>query len=115
MNLADVGAAATAAGLALRGGFALTDAERVGPLATARTLVLLGFVGAEQWPAFAGSPEASDGAPHPLDRWSRRVVTALAAALGGDAAVPVRGAAVLAVPALGAAGRAASTPRRSAC
>lgn len=91
MNLAGVGAAATAAGLALRGGLALTDEERVGPLAKARSLILLGFVGAEQWPAFAGSPEASDDAPHPLDRWSRRVVGALAESLGATALFPFDG------------------------
>lgn len=29
------------------------------------------------WPLFKTSPEYADGAPHPLDRWSTRVVSAL--------------------------------------
>ena len=91
MTLEDVGAAATAVGLALRGGFALTAAERTGPLASARTVALLGFIGAQQWPAFAASPEARDGVAHPLDRWSRRVVTALAAQLDAQPLFPFDG------------------------
>ena len=31
------------------------------------------------WEVFSGSPEASDGRPDPLDRWSRRVIGNLAA------------------------------------
>ncbi len=105
--LAEIGAAAEAAGLTLRGGLRLDEAERIGPLAPARTVLLLGFVGARGWPVFAASAEAGDGRAHPLDRWSRRVVSGLARTLRRDAAVPVRGAAVLAVPGLGRAGRAA--------
>jgi hypothetical protein len=91
MTLADVGAAARAVGLALRGGFALTAAEQVGPLAASRTIALLGFVGAQHWPEFAASPEARDGAAHSLDRWSRRVVTALAARFGALPLFPFEG------------------------
>jgi hypothetical protein len=42
------------------------------------TVVLLGFTGSLQWPRFAASAEAADGLPHPLDRWSRRVIGELA-------------------------------------
>jgi hypothetical protein len=88
---AELGAAAAAAGLALRGGFLLEESERTGALAQARFVILLGMVGARQWPAFASSPEAADDAPHPLDRWSRRVATALAVRFGAAALFPFEG------------------------
>ena len=69
---------AAAFGLAMRG--ACHDARG--------TIVLLGFTGSVQWPAFAASPEAHDGAPHPLDRWSRRSVDALAREFGAVASCP---------------------------
>jgi hypothetical protein len=40
--------------------------------------VLLGFTGSQQWEHFEQASEAQDGAPHPLDRWSRRVIGSLA-------------------------------------
>ncbi len=43
-----------------------------------QTLLLLGYGGAEMWAAFRTSPEALDGAPHGLDRWSARLIGALA-------------------------------------
>jgi hypothetical protein len=55
------------------------------------TLVLLGWTGGAQWPAFAASPEYADGAPDPLDRWTRRLLGAAAAALGGVALFPGEG------------------------
>jgi hypothetical protein len=55
------------------------------------TLVLLGFIGGEGWAAFAASSEAEDGAPNPLDRWSRRIVDAIAADLGASALYPFQG------------------------
>jgi hypothetical protein len=70
--------AIASAGLATRGVLTLDPSQRVGPLAEARAVVLLGMVGSAQWPGFARSPEALDGAPHPLDRWSQRVICALA-------------------------------------
>jgi ferredoxin len=86
-----VGAAAEAAGLALRGGLRLDEGERVGALASTRTVLLLGFVGSGGWPAFAASAEASDGRAHPLDRWSRRIVTGLAEGFGARALFPFEG------------------------
>lgn len=82
------------AGLVWRGAFHPTAADGVPPLpdgAPAGTLVLLGFAGRVGWPAFAASPEAADGAPDPLDRWSRRMATRLAEALGGAALFPFGG------------------------
>jgi hypothetical protein len=46
------------------------------------TIVLLGFTGSRQWDFFERSTEARDGRPHPLDRWSRRVIGSLAREYG---------------------------------
>jgi hypothetical protein len=84
----------TGLGLVLRGAFhptlrdappAFADGVPVG------TLVLLGWTGGDQWPFFARSPEALDGAPDPLNRWSKRVIDALAAELGAAAFYPFGG------------------------
>jgi ferredoxin len=58
---------------------------------SAGTLILLGWTGGRSWPAFAGSPEAADRRPDPLDRWSRRVIDALAATLDAVALYPFGG------------------------
>lgn len=79
------------AGLVLRGGFHPEEGDGVPALpggVGARTLLLLGWVGRAQWPRFATSPEAGDGDLHPLDRWSRRVVDAIAAEAGAVALYP---------------------------
>lgn len=92
--LAPVAALAAEASLVVRGAFRPTPIDDVPALADgspAATLVLLGWTGGRQWPAFAASPEARDGLADPLDRWSRRVVGALAAALGGEAHFPFGG------------------------
>jgi hypothetical protein len=78
-------------GLVPRGALSLTDGERAGELADLRTIVLAGMVGREGWDGFAASPEASDGLADPLDRWSRRVMEALAFELGGKALFPFGG------------------------
>ncbi len=54
------------------------------------SVVLLG-PGPGFWPAFTGSSEYADGAPDPLDRWSKRVIGALADAWGGVALFPSDG------------------------
>jgi ferredoxin len=71
---------AEALGLALRGGFHPEPGELAAALpgVNAASLILLGFTGSLQWPYFASSPEARDGEPDPLDRWSRRVIGSLA-------------------------------------
>ncbi len=69
----------------------LEDGERRGELADIRTIVLAGMAGREGWGAFAASDEAADGLDHPLDRWSRRVIEALARDLRGRALFPFGG------------------------
>ena len=85
--------AVEATGLQPRGAFHPTGADRVPAMADDRevgTLVLVGVVGGSCWHAFQGS-EASRQSPHPLDRWSRRVVTGLATELGAEALFPFGG------------------------
>ena len=82
------------AGLTPRGGFRCEPGDGIPDLPdgrTAATLVLCGNVGASLWPAFSGAPEYADGAGDPLNRWSERVVGALAAELGAAAHYPFGG------------------------
>jgi len=93
-SLTDVVAAAEAHGLAPRGAFLAVPEDAVPEIAPGRpavSLVLLGAVGTSLWPHFRQSAEYRDGAAHPLDRWSARVVGALAEALGGLALFPFGG------------------------
>ena len=57
----------------------------------AAALALLGPADGRMWSAFRTAPEAVDGAPDPLDRWSARVIGALAADLGAHALFPFGG------------------------
>ena len=86
----NIQSAIQSAGLAFRGGFH-PGAEELPEGATAKTIIMLGFTGKAQWPGFAASPEASDGEPHPLDRWSYRVVSKLARDIGARAFFPFTG------------------------
>ncbi len=91
MDIATIEQAAAAEGLTLRGAFHPTAADAVPGLLDGRptcTLVLLGNVGPDLWSAFAAAPEYGDGAPDPLNRWSERVVGALADALGARPLFP---------------------------
>ena len=54
-------------------------------------LLLVGTAGAAMWRAFTASPEAQDGRPHPLDRWTRRLLQPLAQAHGARALFPFDG------------------------
>lgn len=54
-------------------------------------LVLLGADPERFWPIFSSSPEMSDCAPHPMDRWSRRVISGLAGELGAQPLFPFDG------------------------
>ena len=90
-KLASIERAIERAGLAPRGALRLNDAERVGALAPFRTLVLVGMIGARNWDAFERSPEAGDGAPDPLDRWSRRSLDGIACSFGAEALYPFGG------------------------
>ncbi len=76
-----------AAGLALRGGFQVAPGDGL----DAATILMLGWTGGVQWPVFTASAEYADGRPHPLDRWSRRVVGALATRFGATALYPFGG------------------------
>ncbi len=55
------------------------------------TIVLLSPAEPGFWAHVRAQPEFADGAPDPLDRWSARVIGALAAAAGGRAAFPFGG------------------------
>jgi hypothetical protein len=81
-------------GLACRGGFHPGPTEdfpaAAGGTRTA-TLVLLGFTQPHHFEAFARSPEWDDGEPHPLDRWSRRVIDGLAGQYAARALYPFAG------------------------
>ncbi len=55
------------------------------------TLILLGPHEPGFWPHVTTAPEFADGAPDPLDRWSRRVIGRLACGFGGKARFPFGG------------------------
>jgi len=55
------------------------------------TVILLGPHEPGFWQVFSTSPEYLDGAADPLDRWSKRVISALALAWGGEAIFPSDG------------------------
>lgn len=55
------------------------------------TLLLLGPAGPGFWPHVTGQREFTDGAPDPLDRWSRRVIGRMACDLGAKALFPFAG------------------------
>ena len=90
-DLSSILAAIERTGFVPRGAFLLSDGERVDALANVRTIVLVGVAGRAGWDAFAASGEARDGAKHPLDRFSRRVIGGLARELGALALYPFGG------------------------
>lgn len=57
-------------------------------LAIYDSLLMIGPDPTAFWPAFQEAPEHDDGAPHPMDRWSERVLGAIADHVGGHAFVP---------------------------
>lgn len=83
------------AGRARRDGLAVLAAMHPAPgdgaPEGAGTLVLLGPAGRAWERAFAAGPEAGDGRPDPVDRWSRRVIGRMAADLGARALYPFDG------------------------
>jgi hypothetical protein len=85
---------AAAHGLHLRGGFHPTEDDGVPALPDGRrpaTLLLVGNVGGSLWPAFSQSPEAGDGAPDPLNRWTERVIGGIARAVNATPLYPFGG------------------------
>jgi ferredoxin len=94
MVLQELAEAVAAQGLLLRGGFHPRPEDGVPPLADGKpsaTLLMIGNAGAALWRRFSAAPEAGDGAAHPLDRWTLRVVGALAAQAGATALFPFGG------------------------
>lgn len=85
MRLSGIEAAASAQQLAVMG--VVHDDVPDG----VRTLVLLGPLEPGFWSTFADSPEYKDGMPHPLDRWSHRVITGMADGLGAAPFFPFGG------------------------
>jgi hypothetical protein len=89
-----VESAAAACGLIALGGFHPEAADGVPPLADGRgaaTLAILGNAGPDLWRVFRAAPEASDGRPDPLNRWTERVLGGLAAELGAGVHFPFGG------------------------
>jgi hypothetical protein len=87
ITLSDIRAAIEARGLSYRGVFHPT----VDDLSDAGTLVLAGFIGSFNWRHFKESAEASGGEPDALDRWSLRIIGALARELSATALFPFQG------------------------
>lgn len=87
--LAQVESAVSETGLGVVGAFHAGDGD--GAPAGVATIVLLGPVDEAMWAAFRSAPEAADGLPDPLDRWSRRRVGLLADRLGAVALFPFGG------------------------
>lgn len=94
IDLTSLAARVAVHGLRLRGGFHPEPGDGV-PLISGGTLpgtlVLIGTVGPDLWAAFSTSPEAADGAPHPLDRWTRRILDRIAAEVGASPLYPFGG------------------------
>lgn len=74
--------------LTIMGGFQAEDDPALPP--RTRTLLLLGPAGPGFWPHLKAQPEW-DGAPDPVDRWSRRVIGRMACDLGAKALFPFGG------------------------
>jgi hypothetical protein len=94
MDINSIRAEIESAGLAFRGVFhpvADDEPPMLSDGRAAETLVLVGFAGKRGWPAFSVSSEAHDGQLNPLDRWSRRIVSGLAASVGATPFFPFGG------------------------
>lgn len=82
-TLAEVAEAAAAHRLAIFGGFHPAPAENLGA-----TLLMLGPAEPGFWPHVTAEPEFVDSHPDPVDRWSARVISALASRFGAKAHFP---------------------------
>jgi epoxyqueuosine reductase len=89
MRLDRIDTLARGSGLTVMG--ALHPGPEDGAPPGAGTLVLLGPDGVAFWETFRASPENRDGVPDPIDRWSTRVIVAMAARLGAIALFPFTG------------------------
>jgi len=84
MTLSEIESAATRAGLFVMGAYHPDRSDGGG------TRVLLGC-GPGFWPIFTSSPEYHDQRPDPVDRWSKRVIGALARDTGANDSYPSDG------------------------
>jgi ferredoxin len=92
--LAALRAALVAHGLLLRGGCAPQPSDGLPPLpdgGVVQWVAMAGVAGSAFWPHFRASPQAHDGRPDPLDRWSRAVGDEIARRFGGIALYPFGG------------------------
>jgi len=90
-TLGFVAQALASMGLSLRGGFQPNHADAVPTLPNgkpAASVLLIGNAGPAMWRAFSGSAQAQDGEAHPLNRWTRHHLDAIATAIGGLALYP---------------------------
>lgn len=76
--------------LDILGGFA-ADGGADGLPDSTRTLLLVGPAEPGFWPHVTAAPEFRDGDADPLDRWSARVLTGIAAEIGARALFPFGG------------------------
>lgn len=101
--------ALAAKGLAVLGGFHPVPGDGA-PEGTG-TILLVGPAGPSFWDVFRSSSEIGDGGADPLNRWSERVIGALAAEAGGKAVYPFGGPPFAPFPAWArASGRAWDSP-----
>jgi hypothetical protein len=85
----DIATALKIRGLLLRGGFRAIAND--GLPEGEGTVLMVGNAGPDLWRVFPQSPEAQDGQPNGLDRWTRRVMQDLAQAFGARAVLPFDG------------------------
>lgn len=57
----------------------------------ARTTTLIGPDEPRFWPIFCQSAEYTDGKAHPMDRWSRRIITQIATTMNAEPVFPFGG------------------------
>ena len=89
MTLAAISGRAAGHALAVSGAFHPGPGDEL-PEGTG-TLLLLSPAEPGFWAHLTAQPEWRDGAPDPIDRWSRRVIGGMACALGGKAYFPFGG------------------------
>lgn len=94
IRLADIEARIRVLRLEPRGAFQCAPQDQV-PAQTdgvpARSLVLIGTIGSGFWPAFDAARSRLGDHPHPLDAYSRQIITALAGEFGAMALFPFEG------------------------
>lgn len=89
MTLADLAQRLATHHLAVFGGFHPQPDD--GLPAQVQTLAMIGPAEPGYWAHLTVQPEWQDGAPDPVDRWSRRVLGGLACDIGGKAYFPFGG------------------------